>query len=152
MSENINDVLSTTKRWFEMAVPTPTKDNQKVQLGVHVEEFVEMLNEVCYVGATAAAQLTHSLGEHLKKDKIEPLMIKDRKALLDSLCDQIVTATGIAHMYGFDIIGALNNVNESNFSKFENGLPVFNESGKIKKGADYTAPELDPYVGTDPTI
>ena len=63
------------------------------------------------------------------------------------MCDQIVTAVGVAHMLGYDIEGALAEVNASNFSKFENGQPVFNESGKIKKGTFYREPELLPFIG-----
>ena len=71
----------------------------------------------------------------------------DRVALLDAICDRIVTGIGMAHMLGMDIIGALDEVNRSNFSKFEDGKPVFNEHGKIKKGRDYKAPELEKFVG-----
>jgi predicted HAD superfamily Cof-like phosphohydrolase len=66
--------------------------------------------------------------------------------LLDSLADQIVTAIGVAHMFGFDISGALAEVNRSNFSKFEDGKPVFDANGKITKGKNYTPPELTPYI------
>jgi predicted HAD superfamily Cof-like phosphohydrolase len=70
----------------------------------------------------------------------------DRKALLDSLCDQIVTAVGVAHMFGMDISGALSEVNRSNWSKFVEGKPVFNEHGKIAKGPNYTPPDLARFV------
>jgi predicted HAD superfamily Cof-like phosphohydrolase len=66
--------------------------------------------------------------------------------LLDSLADQIVTAIGVAHMMGFDILGALQEVNRSNFSKFEDGKAVFDENGKIRKGKDYTPPNLESFV------
>ena len=65
---------------------------------------------------------------------------------LDALADGIVTATGMAHMAGMDIVGALGEVNRSNWSKFEDGKPVFNENGKIAKGKDYSKPELKPYL------
>ena len=45
-------------------------------------------------------------------------------------------------MEGMDIVGALDEVNRSNFSKFVNGKPVFDENGKIKKGANYKEPDL----------
>jgi hypothetical protein len=58
------------------------------------------------------------------------------------LADQIVTAVGIASMLDMDIVGALQEVNRSNYSKFVNGRAVFDENGKIKKGADYSKPDL----------
>ena len=157
MSENVTNVLGRTKQWFELAIPKPTKDNQRVQVGVHAEEVVEMLESLVDDNSTDgllinAKRSLHLLAERLKKDSTLTVSTRDRKELLDALCDQIVTATGVAHMYGFDIIGALSEVNRSNFSKFVNDVPVFNEHGKISKGEFYTKPVLDPFVGSDPTI
>jgi hypothetical protein len=45
-------------------------------------------------------------------------------------------------MFDMDIVGALREVNRSNYSKFVNGRAVFDENGKIKKGADYSKPDL----------
>lgn len=49
-------------------------------------------------------------------------------------------------MNGFDIVGALQEVNRSNWSKFENGEPIFDENGKIKKGPNYRPPDLSKFV------
>lgn len=37
-----------------------------------------------------------------------------------------------------NVPGALAEVNRSNYSKFEDGEPVFNENMKVMKGKDYT--------------
>ena len=153
-------VIEEIKNWFELAIPKPTKDNQRVQTGVHFEEVSEML-ETLYIDdslksfdtlktdiATCAIK---ELANSLKTHKDIGLEVTDRKELLDSLCDQIVTAVGVGHMYGFDILGALKEVSRSNTSKFVDGKPVFNENGKIAKGAAYTPPNLEPFLGTDPT-
>lgn len=48
---------------------------------------------------------------------------------------------------GFDMSGALKEVNLSNWSKFdENGNPIFNENGKIVKGENYFKPDLAKFV------
>ena len=78
-------------------------------------------------------------GEPLLNDT---LVVNGGKELLDALCDQIVTAVGVAHMFGMNIEGAMDEVNRSNFSKFVDGKPVFNEHGKIIKGPNYTPPDL----------
>lgn len=70
----------------------------------------------------------------------------DRAELLDALADQIVTATGIGTFLGMNVPGALSEVNRSNFSKFVNGEPVFNENQKVMKGPDYIPPELSPFI------
>ena len=71
---------------------------------------------------------------------------ENRAELLDALCDQIVTATGIGTFFGMNVPGALSEVNRSNFSKFVNGEPVFNENQKVMKGPGYTPPELSPFI------
>lgn len=74
------------------------------------------------------------------------IVVKDRVGLLDSLADQIVTATGVGTFLGMNVPGALAEVNRSNYSKFEDGEPVFNENKKVMKGKDYTPPDLTPYI------
>lgn len=74
------------------------------------------------------------------------IVVKDRIGLLDSLADQIVTATGVGTFLGMNVPGALAEVNRSNYSKFEDGEPVFNENKKVMKGKDYTPPDLSPYI------
>ena len=78
----------------------------------------------------------------------------DRLALLDALCDQIVTAlgVGVGVLMGFDMEKALAEVNRSNYTKFakdEQGKPVpyIKPNGKIGKNPDtYQEPELEPYL------
>lgn len=84
------------------------------------------------------------VGNLLKKDN--NIVIKDSVELLDSLADQIVTATGVGTFLGMNVPGALAEVNRSNYSKFEDGEPVFNENMKVMKGKDYTPPDLTPYI------
>ena len=127
--------------WFKRAVPEPTDKNRAVQYGVHLEEINEMF--VAENGEDSRELLEWS--KEYKTGAYPPI-IKDKKEFLDSLCDQIVTAVGVAYMNGFDIVGALQEVNRSNWSKFENGEPLFDENGKIKKGPNYSPPDLSKFV------
>lgn len=135
-------ILHDTKEWFNRAKPDPTVDSMRVQLGVHVEEVAEMFDAV----GMPEGWLLEVIASRLK-DGTYPRSTSyadvNRKELLDSLCDQIVTAVGVAHMHNLDILGAMKEVNRSNWSKFdENGNPIFNEQGKIAKGPNYTKPDL----------
>lgn len=65
---------------------------------------------------------------------------------LDGLCDQIVTAVGVAYLSGFDIEGALAEVDKSNYSKFVDGKPVFLDGKKVSKGPNYSPPQLKSFV------
>ena len=146
------------KTWFEKAVPDPTNQNIHSQIGVHLEEVTEMLAVLQPAGATMRVReelgLAHDVlnyaqrqikaftaGSEIVTDDL------DRVSLLDALCDQIVTAIGIAHMLDMDIEGALKEVANSNDSKFDSqGNPIFNEQKKIMKGPHYAPPDLTKYV------
>lgn len=150
-----NCTLLDTKTWFNKAVPAPKMKNFTTQLGVHYEEVRESLLELKATDAqthniimrTMAA--LHELAERLKANEavIEVPQGKQALLFLDALCDQIVTATGTGHMLGYDMVGAMTEVNRSNFSKFdEAGQPIFNENMKIMKGENYTQAVLEPYL------
>ena len=148
--EPISEPVAETLKWFELAVPEPTTKNLATQFGCHLEEVAEMLEAM---GDIQESQWVDSLADFYKQssdcNELVPLVIKDADRdveLLDSLCDQIVTALGVGYMFGFDMKGALAEVIRSNFSKFENGKPVFDENGKIKKGKDYTQPQLEGFI------
>lgn len=143
-------LVERIQEWFNRAVPVPTDKNRAVQLGCHFEEIAEMGEAL---GDTTIAHDMHSTADDFKQggtieDLYGPEHLINRVELLDSLADQIVTAIGVAHMFGMDLASALAEVNESNWSKFdENGQPIFNEHGKIAKGPNYRKPDLTKFVG-----
>lgn len=139
--------VSHIKQWFELAVPAPTDKNRAVQTGVHFEEFDEMLEALSV--PSGIREKVQGMATMLKTSMnipLDTLTHEQKVELLDSLCDQIVTAVGVAHMFGMNIEGALAEVNASNWSKFVDGKPVFNEHGKIAKGPGYRKPNLLPFV------
>lgn len=149
----MSDTIENTLSWFQKAVPEPEVKNINAQTGVHFEEVVEMLNEMLGADHTTAVMISQAadylsnLSEHLKTSKSElRFTLKDEVKFLDALCDQVVTAAGTAHMYHFNFRGALGEVNSSNFSKFVNGEPLFDENRKIKKGPNYFIADLKPFV------
>ena len=141
--------LENTKKWFESAIPEPTIEQACIQIGCHYEEVAEML---AVTGDSNAMEELDRIANCYKEtnehylESVELTKPEHKQELLDSLADQIVTAVGAAHMMGFDIIGALEEVNRSNFSKFENGKPVFDDNGKITKGKNYIKPNLERFV------
>lgn len=142
-------MIHNIKEWFKAAKPNPSTADVCVQIGCHYEEVAEMnavLNyDVEYMLAATAQEYQMYYSGYLGA-ALEELSADARVELLDALCDQIVTAVGVAYMMGMDIEGALAEVNRSNWSKFEGGVPVFNEHGKIAKCAEYTPPELSDYI------
>lgn len=150
----MQDALARTLEWFKKAVPSPSTKNFTTQVGVHFEEVREMIAEI-----TPRDMATHNLlldanmalqrlADHLKENSQTIAITNGNRAnYLDALCDQIVTAVGCAHMCGLDIIGAVNETNRSNFSKFDSdNKPIFNENMKVMKGPNYTKPDHTPFI------
>ena len=145
--------LENTRQWFLKAVPNPTSKNINTQIGCHLEEVIEMLVELIPRNQVNREKLTKAIGaltvlsDLMKSDGEAFKVIPEcRLAVLDSIADQIVTATGVGTFLGMNVPGALAEVNRSNYSKFEDGEPIFNENKKVMKGKDYTPPDLTPYI------
>lgn len=146
-----NCTLLDTYTWFQKARPEVSDQDRASQMGVHFEEVVEMLDALTGDGKSLPALMDarralHTLAEGVKNGSLK-VQVRDHDLLLDSLCDQIVTGTGVGYTYGYDMVGAMTEVNRSNFSKFDlNGDPIRNEHGKIMKGPAYSKAVLAPYL------
>lgn len=144
-------LINSIFNWFKKAVPEPKQQNIHVQIGVHFEEVAEMLLELNSENEETETKLhnaylsIHLLAVHLKESDGD-LVINNKVGLLDSLCDQIVTTTGVGYMLGMNVPDALDEVNKSNYSKFVNGEPIFNENLKIMKGPNYFIANLKPFI------
>jgi len=143
------DILKSILQWQQAAKPTPTIEDACVAIGCHYEEVGEMAEalydtELLDEASTSAGRYKHKASHYLRA--IEQLDEDTKIELLDSICDQITTAVGVAYMLGMDIEGALDEVNKSNYSKFEDGKAVLDENGKIRKGKDYFPPDLTKFI------
>lgn len=132
--------------WHERARPEPDNAAFNVQLGCHFEEFKEMLDCIRTgsheVEMNQLRTVVDVIATGLKRGWINA-MVTDRKEFLDSLADQIVTATGAGHCAGMNVTEAVRRVNTSNWSKFDkDGQPIRDANGKIAKGPDYAPPDL----------
>lgn len=142
--------IKDIKKWFEVAIPEPTIEQACIQIGCHYEEIAEMIPPLAdsqYLeDLVKDAAYSYKVAKCGFVEHLEWMDDASKAELLDSLCDQIVTAVGVAHMLGMDIEGALKEVNDSNHSKFEDGKAVFDENGKITKGVNYKRPNLERFV------
>lgn len=149
------NVLKNTFDWFVKARPNPISKDIHSQLGVHFEEVVEMIKEIESIDRETdlilsnAYDALHTLANHLKKnDGVIVIREANRLNFLDSIADQLVTATGVAYTLHMDPVGALNAVNDSNYSKFDaDGNPIFDpDTKKVLKGPNYFKADLSPFV------
>lgn len=142
-----------TADWLKACGKEPTIENLSVQLGVHLEEFCELL--ACLRSDSEGygkllertkADLEWFAVKLKKREQFVYIPIHLRTDALDALCDSEVTGNGVAYLANFDKDGADQEVLASNESKLENGKPVILEGGKIGKGKDYKAPDLRRFV------
>lgn len=138
-------------KWFKTAMPNPTIEGACLQIGRHYEEVAEMAEALSDSSLRIEIDDVAVWYKNKEPDyliSMELLLDGEKIELLNSLCDQIVTAIGVAYMLGMDIGGALDEVNKSNHSKFDNGKAVFDENGKIRKGKYYFKPDLSAFIGS----
>ena len=142
-----------TKAWLEACGKEPTPENLSVQIGVHLEEFCELLS--CLRSDSEGygklvertkADLEWFAVKLKKREQFVYIPIHLRTDALDALCDSEVTGNGVAFLAGFDKDGADQEVLGSNDSKLEDGKAVILEGGKIGKGSLYKAPNLRGFV------
>ena len=151
MSQSIQSIVE----WFNIAKPNPTNQDIIKQIAFHCEEFAEMLDAVHFdymAGKVRELQASLMLVTNSDEASDEFMRTVDNVALLDALCDQVVTATGVATYMGMKFIPALDEVNRSNYTKFAtdeqgNYVPYIRPDGKIGKNPDtYQEPDLEPFV------
>lgn len=153
MNLNQLDSLGQSTQWIQTCLPEPTSKDFHTQLGVFCEEVSEMLCEVSVYNSLSneliynAVEAMQSLSNHLKANNLQVYIEPDnRKAFLSEMCDVAVTLTTTAHTQQLQITDAMHAINEANFSKFENGVPLFNSNGKVIKGRDYKKADLSLFV------
>lgn len=143
--------IDLVQMWHQRARPQPERIHLNIQTGCHFEEIMEqvavMRGDDEYSALmldrlhTALAVVSLGLKNGHLKFSIDD---SDRAEFLDSLCDQIVTATGVGHCANMNVVEGVRRVNSSNWSKYDtDGKPLFNEQGKIIKGPNYKPPVLD---------
>lgn len=142
-----------TANWLKACGKEPTIENLSVQIGVHLEEFCELL--ACLRSDSEGygkllertrTDLEWFAGKLKRREQFVYIPIHLRVDALDALCDSEVTGNGVAYLAQFDKDAADQEVLASNESKLEDGKPVILEGGKIGKGKDYKAPDLRGFV------
>ena len=153
VSEAQTSNFERTAAWLKACGKVPGPAALSVQIGCHIEEFVEFLMCIDFDSAkdlenleSCVADMLHvaaGLKNGLVMASINP---SDRIEALDALCDSEVTGNGVAYLAGFDKRGADQAVLASNDAKLVDGKPVILEGGKIGKPEGWKAPELRGFV------
>lgn len=152
MESSISNFQRTAK-WLEAAGKHPgNEEHLAVQVGVHLEEIGELLDQLLIMGSnadgesiTSASTRIKGVAHRLKQGQIRA-RFRSRVEALDALCDAEVTGNGVAFLAGMDKEEADLRVLRSNESKFVDGKALLAPGGKIMKGPNFHPPFLDDLV------
>lgn len=128
----------------------------QMAIAVHLEEIVEFLEtlefegeypaaceHMCTLHGRAMAHLSHLSNALKKNESGVRVKIVNREKFADAVGDQIVTAVAAGCRNGVNVSAVVEEINKSNWSKFDdNGMPIYDENGKIKKGPNYMKANL----------
>ena len=95
--------------WHKRARPEPMVRDLDVQIGCHIEEFIEMMDSLNIDANSDLARALDDLEEFADalKAGVKTVSSIDREPLLDSLADQIVTAVGVGVCAKMDMNAAV---------------------------------------------
>jgi predicted HAD superfamily Cof-like phosphohydrolase len=88
-------------------------------------------------------QLRVDLIEEELNELKEAIKNNDIVEVADALTDILYVTYGAGHSFGVNLDKCFDEVQRSNMSKLgEDGNPIYNDSGKVMKGPNYSAPDL----------
>jgi predicted HAD superfamily Cof-like phosphohydrolase len=141
-----------TAAWLHACGKEQTPHNVSIQIGCHIEEFVEFLDAIhVNIGADTKASVMLALTDLAKGLKAggiwyASIPLGRRVDALDALCDMEVTGNGIAYLADMEKDAADQAVIASNEAKLVDGKPVILPGGKIGKPEGWKPPNLTHYV------
>lgn len=139
-----------TANWLTAAQKQPgNSDHLATQIGVHLEEVAEFLDELLIIGSHGDANSMEEVSTRVKgiayrlKAGQTKVRFRNRVNALDALCDAEVTGNGVAFLAEMRKEEADIRVLNSNDSKLnKDGTAIILPGGKIGKGPDYHPPFL----------
>jgi len=144
--------------WFSLTLPSPNFIDTHHQFARLIEQHIDMLVSLQEAGVTTHARdeigFSIQVLDFLKRRfSAHPSGIEigiealDRVSLLRALCQQIVTAVGIAYALDMKIDGALDELVRSNKSSLDDtGTPIFNLQRKLVPASGYKSPDYSAYI------
>jgi predicted HAD superfamily Cof-like phosphohydrolase len=108
------------------------------------------VNEKASFPEDTIVQLRVDLIEEELNELKEAIKNNDLVEVADALTDILYVTYGAGHSFGVDLDKCFDEVQRSNMSKLgEDGNPIYNDSGKVMKGPNYSAPDLKKIIELD---
>ena len=109
--------------------------------------FMKTFGQEIKVKAGMSTEKINTLRINLIKEELDELKKavddKDILEIADALSDILYVTYGAGHAFGIDLDKCFEEVQNSNMSKSgEDGIPIYNEQGKVMKGPNYFKPNL----------
>ena len=112
-----------------------------------METFGQMIRTKPQFPDEKTMQLRYDLIKEELNELEQAMKSKDLKEIADALTDILYVTYGAGFAYGIDLDKCFKEVQRANMSKLgKDGKPIFNEKGKVMKGANYLEPNLKQFV------
>ena len=116
-----------------------------------VRTFMETYGQEVNTKPSFPSEKIVKLRYDLIKEELDELSVaikdKDIVEVADALTDLLYVVYGAGHAFGIDLDKCFAEVQSSNMSKLDkDGKPIYNESGKVMKGPNYSKPNLKQFL------
>ena len=116
-----------------------------------VKNFMEIYGQEVKTKSSFPNEKIVQLRYDLIKEELDELSVaikdKDIVEVADALTDLLYVVYGAGHAFGIDLDKCFAEVQRSNMSKLDkDGKPIYNESGKVMKGPNYSKPNLKQFL------
>ena len=117
------------------------------KVGVFMKTFGQEIKIKSELSSDKINELRISLIEEELDELKKAINDKDIKEVADALTDILYVTYGAGHAFGIDLDKCFSEVQNSNMSKLDdNGMPIYNENGKVMKGPNYFKPNLNKFI------
>ena len=117
------------------------------KVGVFMKTFGQEIKIKSELSSDKINELRISLIEEELDELKKAVNDKDIKEVADALTDILYVTYGAGHAFGIDLDKCFSEVQNSNMSKLDdNGMPIYNENGKVMKGPNYFKPNLNKFI------
>ena len=116
-----------------------------------VKKFMKTFGQEVKSRPSFSSEKINELRYNLIKEELDEfkqaLDNNDLLEVADALTDILYVTYGAGHAFGIDLDACFQEVQNSNMSKLgEDGMPIFNDKGKVMKGPNYFKPDISKYI------
>jgi predicted HAD superfamily Cof-like phosphohydrolase len=116
-----------------------------------VKQFMQTFGQEVKTKPSFSDEKTNQLRLDLITEELEELKhamsSRDLLEVADALTDILYVTYGAGHAFGIDLDKCFDEVQNSNMSKLgKDGIPIYNDSGKVMKGPNYFKPDLSKFL------